>query len=117
MVEFPIICVIQVYQEVKDRIDFVVATIRIEGLVAFVETEWLRLNIPMVFRTFWVFRCALHFFIFLSSSSSLEWDQETIQTLLKILLVRGCETLPSILGMAAIFSWITNKVFTLSCFV
>ena len=71
----------------------------------------------MVFRTFWVFRCALHFFIFLSSSSSLEWDQETIQTLLKILLVRGCETLPSILGMAAIFSWITNKVLTLSCFV
>jgi len=31
-------------------------------------------------------------------------------SLFKIMLVRGCETLPAILGMSSIFSWISGKV-------
>ena len=103
----------QVLREVKDRIDFIFATVRVEGLVSFIETEWVRLNIPMVFRTFWISRCAVLFYIFLSSSptSWQECNQETMQTMLKIVLVRGCETLPAILGMASVLAWITSKVY------
>lgn len=85
--------------------------IRTEGVMAFAEAEWLRLNIPMIFRCFWMCRLGIHVYIYLATSESDAWaDVDNLKTLLKIVLIRGCETLPAILGMSSIFSWIAGKV-------
>lgn len=82
--------------------------------MAFAEAEWLRLNIPMIFRSFWMLRFGIHVYIYLASSEPGAWaDVDNFKTLLKVVLIRGCETLPAILGMSSIFSWIAGKVKTL----
>ncbi len=101
----------QVYKEVKERISYVASFVRTEGLMAFAEAEWLRLNIPLIFRSFWMMRFGIHLYLYLSSSELDTWaDPDNLKTLFKILLIRGCETLPAILGMSSIFSWIAGKV-------
>lgn len=90
--------------------------VRTEGLMAFAETEWLRLNVPLIFRTFWLMRCLIYFVVYAIASPSIEsvFDRDSLISLFKIMLVRGCETLPAILGMSSIFSWISGKVFFFS---
>ena len=103
----------QVYKDVKDRLSYVASFVRTEGLMAFAETEWLRLNVPLIFRTFWLMRCLIYFAVYAIASPSIEsvFDRDSLISLFKIMLVRGCETLPAILGMSSIFSWISGKVF------
>jgi len=101
----------KVYAEVKDRICYVVAVVRVEGVMTFVETEWLRLSIPSIFRAFWFIRSGIYFYVYAASAAHQEWDAENLIPLAKIILVRGCETLPSILGMSAIFAWISSKTY------
>ena len=102
----------QVYKDVKDRLSYVASFVRTEGLMAFAETEWLRLNVPLIFRTFWLMRCLIFFAVYAIASPTIEsvFDRDSLMSLFKIMLVRGCETLPAILGMSSIFSWISGKV-------
>lgn len=93
------------------RISYAVFYIQNEGIMAFTEAEWLRLNIPLIFRIFWLIRCGNHFYIYLSASEPDSWnDIENFKIFLKIVLIRGCETFPAILGMSSVFSWICSKV-------
>ena len=79
--------------------------------MAFAEAEWLRLNIPLIFRTFWMIRFGMHLYIYLASTELGSWaDSDNLKTLFKVMLIRGCETLPAILGMSSIFSWFAGKV-------
>lgn len=78
--------------------------------MAFAEMEWLRINIPLIFRTFWLLRCGVYLYIYLTNSTMGSLADENWNTLARVLLVRGCETLPAILGMASIFSWISGQV-------
>ena len=79
--------------------------------MSFAEAEWLRLNIPLIFRSFWMLRFGIHLYIYLASTAPADWaDWDNMKTLFKIIMIRGCETLPAILGMSSIFSWIAGKV-------
>lgn len=89
------------------------------GLSALLETEWLRLNVPAVLRTFWLLRVAEHAASLLSNYLSVSDGQQTHHNLLvfttvfsitKSLLVSGCETLTAVLGMTSIVSYICHYV-------
>ncbi|XP_067007766.1 protein TRC8 homolog [Anabrus simplex] len=87
------------------------------GLSALVETEWLRLNVPTVLRTFWILRVSEH-------ASTLIIDHfasgnqgfrslvamGTLLDMTKNLLVSGCETLTAVLGMTSIVSYICHYI-------
>lgn len=103
--------------EVKVRISYSVYIVRTQGLMTFAEAEWVRLNIPLMFRAFWLLRCAVHLYIYFSKSTTETLSEENWTTLGKVLLVRGCETLPAILGMASIFSWISGQVLALKMMI
>ncbi|XP_046438507.1 protein TRC8 homolog [Daphnia pulex] len=96
---------------VNGQIAHIIWGIRNDGILAFFESEWLRLNIPLIFRSFWLMRCGIHIYIYLASSELAWTDVESLKTLLKIVMVRGCETLPALLGMASVFSCICAKVY------
>lgn len=79
--------------------------------MALAEAEWLRLNVPLIFRTFWMMRVGIHLYIYVVSSEPGVWvESDNLKTLFKVMLIRGCETLPAILGMSSIFSWLAGKV-------
>lgn len=103
-----------VYKEIKDRISYVVSFIRVEGFMALAEAEWLRLNVPLIFRTFWMMRVGIHLYIYVVSSEPGVWvESDNLKTLFKVMLIRGCETLPAILGMSSIFSWLAGKFYVM----
>lgn len=89
------------------------------GLSALVEREWVRLNVPVVLRTFWLLRVTEHAVSLLSDYFSVSDDQQAQHNLLaftamfsitKSLLVSGCETLTAVLGMTSIVSYICHYV-------
>ncbi|CAH1099348.1 unnamed protein product [Psylliodes chrysocephalus] len=81
------------------------------GMSALVESEWLRLNVPEVLRTFWILRVLEHAGIFFLSGY---WDIEDGNSpyfrLLKFLMVTGCDTLTAVLGITSIVSYICNYI-------
>ncbi|EFA10501.1 protein TRC8 homolog [Tribolium castaneum] len=81
------------------------------GMSALVETEWTRLNVPEVLRTFWMLRVLEHAGIFFASGY---WDLEDDHTpyfrLMKYLLVTGCDTLTAVLGITSIVSYVCNYI-------
>lgn len=71
------------------------------------ETEWLRLNVPCVLRTFWLVRLieqavALQLPVGLNIGSLLLTG--------KSLLITGCETLTAVLGMTSVISYICHYI-------
>uniref|UniRef100_A0A224X8X4 Putative e3 ubiquitin ligase n=1 Tax=Panstrongylus lignarius TaxID=156445 RepID=A0A224X8X4_9HEMI len=77
------------------------------GLSALMETEWLRLNVPCVLRTFWLVRLieqavALQLPVGLDLGSLLLTG--------KSLLITGCETLTAVLGMTSVISYICHYI-------
>lgn len=90
------------------------------GLTALVETEWVRLNIPCILRTFWVLRVAEHALFLIiehyhsrSSDESLHSNIIAISALLlmgKSLLITGCESLTALLGMTSVVSYICHYI-------
>ncbi|XP_044742713.1 protein TRC8 homolog [Chrysoperla carnea] len=83
------------------------------GLSALVETEWLRLNVPCVLRTFWFLRALENCFSFAmykfaADSTYKLMDMQAILELLKNVMVSGCETLTAVLGMASVVSFICH---------
>ncbi|XP_018571156.1 protein TRC8 homolog [Anoplophora glabripennis] len=81
------------------------------GMSALVESEWLRLNVPEVLRTFWMLRLLEHTGIFfLSGYWDIEDDHSPYFRLLKYLMVTGCDTLTAVLGITSIVSYICNFI-------
>lgn len=81
------------------------------GMSALVETEWTRLNVPEVLRTFWLLRVLEHTGIFFASGY---WEIEDGLNpnfrLMKYLLVTGCDTLTAVLGITSIVSYVCNYI-------
>ncbi|RZC34577.1 TRC8 -like [Asbolus verrucosus] len=81
------------------------------GMSALVETEWTRLNVPEVLRTFWMLRVLEHMGIFFVSGYwDLEDDHSPYFRLMKYLLVTGCDTLTAVLGITSIVSYVCNYI-------
>lgn len=81
------------------------------GMSALVESEWLRLNVPEVLRTFWMLRLLEHTGIFfLSGYWDIQDDHSPYFRLLKYLMVTGCDTLTAVLGITSIVSYICNYI-------
>ncbi|XP_056635301.1 protein TRC8 homolog [Diorhabda carinulata] len=81
------------------------------GMSALVESEWLRLNVPEVLRTFWMLRVLEHTGIFfLSGYWEIEDENSPYFRLMKYLMVTGCDTLTAVLGITSIVSYICNYI-------
>ncbi|GLV34185.1 TRC8 ring finger protein [Carabus blaptoides fortunei] len=83
------------------------------GMSALVETEWVRLNVPSVLRTFWILRVLEHTGLFFFNG---DWNfvdangLTPVFRLIKTLMVTGCETLTAVLGMTSIVSYICHHI-------
>lgn len=77
------------------------------GLSALMETEWMRLNVPCVLRTFWILRLAEHA---LALHSQLGLDPSSLFLACKALLISGCETLTAVLGMTSLVSYLCHYI-------
>lgn len=73
------------------------------GLNTFLEAEWGRLQVPAVLRTFWVSRAVL---LLLQDPATL--PGLSLYTAGKEVLVRGSETVVSVLGMTSIVSTLSH---------
>nr|CAD7200372.1 unnamed protein product [Timema douglasi]CAD7417224.1 unnamed protein product [Timema poppensis] len=88
------------------------------GISALVETEWVRLNVPTVLRTFWILRVLEHFLGFLAEHHGIQGNHSlyslvvvgNLWTVTKTLLVSGCETVTAVLGMTSIVSYICHYI-------
>lgn len=78
------------------------------GLSALAETEWMRLNVPCVLRTFWILRVGEQVIQILGN----HYGEETFNyyVMVRTLLVNGCETLTAVLGMTSIISFICHYI-------
>lgn len=74
------------------------------GLYTMIETHWINLHIPQVFRAFWLIRMTEYFvFVFnkgLGSLSSID--------LLKSIIIHGSENIIALLGMASVISLVSQ---------
>lgn len=77
------------------------------GLSALMETEWMRLNVPCVLRTFWILRLAEHA---LALHPQVAFDLGSIFMACKSLLISGCETLTAVLGMTSLVSYLCHYI-------
>lgn len=77
------------------------------GLSALMETEWMRLNVPCVLRTFWLLRLAEHA---LALHPQFALDPGSLFFASKSLLISGCETLTAVLGMTSIVSYLCHCI-------
>uniref|UniRef100_A0A1B6C141 RING-type domain-containing protein n=1 Tax=Clastoptera arizonana TaxID=38151 RepID=A0A1B6C141_9HEMI len=85
------------------------------GLSALVETEWLRLNVPCVLRTFWILRVSQHcavivFNMYTKSDFPIDTTMSLVLPTIKSLLISGCETLTAVLGMTSIISYVCHYI-------
>ncbi|XP_032685607.1 protein TRC8 homolog isoform X2 [Odontomachus brunneus] len=78
------------------------------GFSALAETEWMRLNVPCVLRTFWMLRVGEQIVQILGN----HYSEETFNyyVMIRTLLVNGCETLTAVLGMTSIISFICHYI-------
>ncbi|XP_014600230.1 PREDICTED: protein TRC8 homolog [Polistes canadensis] len=78
------------------------------GLSALLETEWFRLNVPSVLRTFWLLRIGEQVIKILGNHYG---DEDfSYYDMVRTLLVNGCETLTALLGMTSIISLICHYI-------
>ena len=92
------------------------------GLSTFLETEWIRLNVPSLLRTFWLSRCLqqmlAYIVLFLGASNlastlnfpTLEKISLVITSTVKDLMTRGNETTMAVLGMTSIVASICHHI-------
>lgn len=81
------------------------------GMSALIETEWYRLSVPEVLRTFWLLRVLEHGGVFLFSGL---WDYSNGKVpwfnLFKNVMVTGSDTLTAVLGITSIVSYICHHI-------
>ncbi|KAL1137807.1 hypothetical protein AAG570_009503 [Ranatra chinensis] len=77
------------------------------GLLPLLETEWSRLNVPCVLRTFWLLRLVEH-----AVALQLPAEPSTPISLYtaKSLLTTGCETVTAVLGLTSVISYICHYI-------
>ncbi|XP_075235024.1 TRC8 ring finger protein [Lycorma delicatula] len=88
------------------------------GLSTLLETQWQRLNVPCVLRTFWLLRVAEHagvlmYEMWMGSDETIPSSDPIVPILLtatKSLLISGCDTLTAVLGMTSIISYICHYI-------
>jgi E3 ubiquitin-protein ligase RNF139 len=78
------------------------------GLSAFAETQWTRLQVPSVLRTFWILRISEQIIQIMNNNT----DEENLNyyEVIKMLMINGCETLTAVLGMTSIVSFICHYI-------
>lgn len=78
------------------------------GLSTLASTEWVRLNVPCVLRTFWILRVGGQVIEILAN----HYGDETFTyyDMTRTVLVNGCETLTAVLGMTSIISFICHYI-------
>jgi len=76
------------------------------GLNTFLETEWGRLRVPTVLRTFWLSRLALMMLVHQPINPIISMN--SLFTCVKAVLIRGSETVISVLGMTSIVSSLSH---------
>lgn len=99
---------------------------RYYGLHTLLENEWLRLNIPHVLRIFWFTRLVEHVvFVFADRVQGHEELQNVINfslfsmsSVIKDLLVKGCDTMIAVLGMTSVVASISHYLgYAMHCFL
>ncbi|XP_064086707.1 protein TRC8 homolog isoform X1 [Macrobrachium nipponense] len=88
------------------------------GLHSLLESEWVRLNIPNVLRTFWMLRMAMHLATLLGEFMYVRGEYQSLFSLtmadfyviFKAIMTQGCETAVALLGMTSIVSYICHYV-------
>jgi len=78
------------------------------GLNTYLEAEWVRLRVPTVLRSFWLSRMLLLLLLPPSSTLSLVQSLSGLLSLCKSVLVRGSETVMSVLGMTSIVATLSH---------
>eukprot|EP00092_Neocalanus_flemingeri_P081135 GFUD01101272.1.p1 GENE.GFUD01101272.1~~GFUD01101272.1.p1 ORF type:complete len:702 (+),score=206.77 GFUD01101272.1:126-2231(+) len=76
------------------------------GLNTFIETEWGRLRVPTVLRTFWLSRLVLMLLVHQPINPAMSLT--SLFTCVKTVLVKGSETFISVLGMTSIVSSLSH---------
>ena len=88
------------------------------GLHSLLESEWVRLNVPNVLRTFWLVRAANHVvlllgeFMYARGERQTLWDLDlaAVYVIFKAVMTQGCETAVALLGMTSIVSYVSHYV-------
>ncbi|KAK4308303.1 hypothetical protein Pmani_019985 [Petrolisthes manimaculis] len=88
------------------------------GLHALLESEWVRLNVPNVLRTFWVIRVVQHVMSLVAEIAYARGDYRSIFLLgvgdvfviFKSVMIQGCETAVALLGMTSVVSYVSHYV-------
>lgn len=90
------------------------------GFYTLFENQWARLQIPQVLRIFWLTRfCEQALIIFVDTAylhhqnpvtTNSPFDVNFLSHALKELLIRGCENLVALLGMASVVASIFNRI-------
>ncbi|CAL4147946.1 unnamed protein product, partial [Meganyctiphanes norvegica] len=88
------------------------------GLHSLLESEWVRLNVPNVLRTFWMIRVAQHIVLLLGEFMYVNGEYQSLLTLdlaagyviFKAVMTQGCETAVALLGMTSIVSYISHYI-------
>lgn len=80
-----------------------------EGVFALLKSQWRRLHVPQVLRLFWISRMAEQAAMIVADAHSngmlVNWVQLSTD-----LLVRGCETTVSVMGMTSLVSVISHYI-------
>ncbi|KAK3851719.1 hypothetical protein Pcinc_041649 [Petrolisthes cinctipes] len=88
------------------------------GLHALLESEWVRLNVPNVLRTFWVIRVIQHVMSLVAEIVYARGDYrsifllgvEDVYVIFKAVMIQGCETAVALLGMTSVVSYVSHYV-------
>lgn len=87
-------------------------TVQNFGLTILVESEWLRLEVAKVLRTFWILRVIEHtalFFVHGHWSDDVSGQSPAFR-LIKNVMVTGSDTLTAVLGITSIVSFICHHI-------
>ncbi|XP_027232283.2 protein TRC8 homolog [Penaeus vannamei] len=106
------------FQVVVEGYQYARRVMRDFGLHSLLESEWVRLNVPNVLRTFWMIRVAHHLvtllgeFMYVHGEYQSLWalDMPAVYVIFKAVMTQGCETAVALLGMTSIVSYVSHYV-------
>jgi len=112
-------CISSMYFICRRTINIIRVTVSAIGIQAFVEDQWMRLQVPAVLRCFCVVRVLYQVSSFVHASFydipppllenvTSDYRPENLTVILQSLLVRSCETSVSLLGATSIVSYIAH---------
>ncbi|KAJ8317753.1 hypothetical protein KUTeg_005657 [Tegillarca granosa] len=105
------------YQELSVNIQTARMTIQTLGIQSFLENQWIRLHVPKVLRMFWCSRFVFHFIYYFYAISTeyiaanidtTYYDYQLWRMIVKILMIRSCDTTVSLLGLTSIVSCVAH---------